>query len=108
MAIGPLAGLLIILFMIFMVMAPILVRVAERHSFDLAAHVLSWIGYVWMGALLLFFLRGHPLRPLSFLPVGGGWVTQKISRISSLPIGFRSTFPLFCRSSFVSMGTLKH
>ncbi|HPI93998.1 MAG TPA: metallophosphoesterase [Deltaproteobacteria bacterium] len=38
-----------------MTLAPILVRVLERHGLDGAARSMSWIGYTWMGVIFLFF-----------------------------------------------------
>jgi len=76
-ATGPLVSLLIILFMFFMVLAPIFVRIAERHGFDLAAHVLSWTGYIWMGVLFLFFSAAILFDLYRFLLWMGGWVTRK-------------------------------
>ena len=89
-ATGPLASLLIILFMVFMVLAPILVRVAEKRSFDLAAHVLSWTGYVWMGALFLFFSAAILFDLYRFSLWVGGWITQK--DLSYLAPSYRLSF----------------
>ncbi len=48
-------GALVVLFMIVMVLAPILVRVAERLGLEMLSRLLAWIGYGWMGLLFLFF-----------------------------------------------------
>jgi hypothetical protein len=77
MATGTLASLLLLLFMVGMVLAPIFVRVAEKHGLDLAAHVLSWTGYVWMGVLFLFFSAAILFDLCRFLLWVGGWVTRK-------------------------------
>ncbi len=42
------------LFMVFMVVCPILVRVAERQGMESLARVLAYVGYTWMGFLFLF------------------------------------------------------
>ncbi len=47
------AGLIIL--MVFMILAPIMVRMAERYGYESAACLLSYIGYIWMGILMLFF-----------------------------------------------------
>lgn len=52
---GGAAGGFIALFMAAMVCAPILVRVMERYGYDSPARLLSFIGYVWMGVIFLFF-----------------------------------------------------
>ncbi len=89
-ATGPLASLLIILFMAFMMVAPILVRVAERQGFDPAAHVLSWMGYVWMGFILLFFSTSILFDLYRFFLWAGGWVARK--DLSYLAPSYRLSF----------------
>lgn len=46
------AGL--ILLMLFMIPAPILIRVLERYGQESTACLLSYVGYIWMGILFLF------------------------------------------------------
>jgi predicted MPP superfamily phosphohydrolase len=38
-----------------MVSAPIMVRILEGHRFDVAARLISYLGYTWMGLVFLFF-----------------------------------------------------
>jgi len=38
-----------------MLLAPIVVRVLDRHGYDLVARGLAWVGYSWMGFLFLAF-----------------------------------------------------
>jgi predicted MPP superfamily phosphohydrolase len=52
---GPAASACLILFLALMVVAPVLVRVTERHGFEEPARILAYIGYCWMGFLFLFF-----------------------------------------------------
>ncbi|MDZ4164388.1 MAG: metallophosphoesterase [Smithellaceae bacterium] len=40
---------------IFMIIAPVLVRLAERHELDLLARLLAYTGYIWMGVAFLCF-----------------------------------------------------
>jgi predicted MPP superfamily phosphohydrolase len=42
------------LFTLLMVAAPILVRMSEGAGLDRLARLLAWIGYIWMGLLLIF------------------------------------------------------
>ncbi len=49
------AQVVLILLMVFLVLTPVLVRVSERLGYEDSACVLSYIGYIWMGILLLFF-----------------------------------------------------
>jgi predicted MPP superfamily phosphohydrolase len=38
-----------------MILAPILVRVSEHYGYESTACLLSYVGYIWMGILFLFF-----------------------------------------------------
>jgi predicted MPP superfamily phosphohydrolase len=49
------AGLALALFMAFMVGAVFLIRSLERHDLELSARTLSWIAYLWMALIFLFF-----------------------------------------------------
>jgi len=62
LALGTLSSLFLILVMLFMVFAPLLVHVSERHGFFSVARHLSFIGYSWMGFLFL------PLPGLEWVP----------------------------------------
>jgi len=44
----------VILLMIFMLLAPLLVRISERYGYESTACFLSYAGYIWMGILFLF------------------------------------------------------
>jgi predicted MPP superfamily phosphohydrolase len=48
------ALLLIAAFLLFMIAAPILVRISERSGYDKLAILLAYIGYTWMGVIFLF------------------------------------------------------
>ena len=41
-----------------MILAPILVRVSEKAGLEALARILAYVGYTWMGALLVFFVTG--------------------------------------------------
>ncbi len=54
---GARASIFIALFMVIMVLAPIIVHMAERSGLQSLAHFFAWTGYLWMGfAFLLFSL----------------------------------------------------
>jgi predicted MPP superfamily phosphohydrolase len=42
------------IFMVFMVLAPVIVRISERHGFELFARFMAYFGYTWMGLLFIF------------------------------------------------------
>jgi predicted MPP superfamily phosphohydrolase len=48
-------AIFLIVFMMCMVGAPVVVRVMEGHRFDVAARLISYLGYTWMGLVFLFF-----------------------------------------------------
>ena len=47
-------GLLLGVFLVLMVAAPIMVRIAEKYSYNQIATVLAMIGFTWMGLLFVF------------------------------------------------------
>lgn len=52
---GGVAQVLLVVLLVLGLMAPIIVRVAERYGIEILVRLLSWAGYLWMGFLLLFF-----------------------------------------------------
>lgn len=52
---GTLTTVFLICFMAVMVAAPVIVRISERHGFELSARLISYIGHTWMGLAFLFF-----------------------------------------------------
>lgn len=53
-ALGLPAYLILAIFMILMVVAPIVIRISERHGYETLARGLAYIGYTWMGLLFIF------------------------------------------------------
>ncbi len=51
---GAPAGIILALFMLLMILAPLLVHVLENRSQDTLARPLAWVGYTWLGLLFLF------------------------------------------------------
>jgi hypothetical protein len=49
-----LTGTVIAAFMLLMILAPLIVRFAERAGFDFFARILSLVAYLWLGLLFLF------------------------------------------------------
>ncbi|MCG6881966.1 MAG: metallophosphoesterase [Deltaproteobacteria bacterium] len=46
----------LLFFMVFMVVCPILIRVAEHNGMESLGRILAYVGYIWMGFLFLFFI----------------------------------------------------
>ena len=51
---GP--GILLGLFMLFMILAPVCIRLLELRGYDETAQALSWGAYLWLGFLFLFMV----------------------------------------------------
>lgn len=51
-------SIIICLLMVFMIVAPMLTRLAERTGHETFAIFLAYAGYYWMGAILIFFVTG--------------------------------------------------
>jgi uncharacterized protein len=52
---GMRTGIILALFFVFMVLAPVIIRQSEAAGLDLFARVTAWVGYCWMGVIFLFF-----------------------------------------------------
>ena len=52
---GARIGIVLALFLIVMVLAPIIIRWSESVGFDLFARYMAWMGYIWLGFVFLFF-----------------------------------------------------
>lgn len=52
---GPTVKLCLIFFMALMVVAPVVIRLAERGGYELMARLFSYTGYAWTGLAFLFF-----------------------------------------------------
>jgi predicted MPP superfamily phosphohydrolase len=51
---GGVPGILLGLFMLFMILAPVCIRVLEQRGYEEMARALSWGAYFWLGLLFLF------------------------------------------------------
>jgi hypothetical protein len=67
----------LILLMVFMILTPILVRISERYGYESTACALSYIGYIWMGLLFLFFTMSLLFDIWRLLIYFAGQITRK-------------------------------
>jgi predicted MPP superfamily phosphohydrolase len=51
---GPQVGWLLAFFMIAMIAAPIITRIAERYGHENTARIIAYVGYLWMGLVFVF------------------------------------------------------
>lgn len=83
---GIASSLLVALFMLLMVAAPVLVRVLEREGYEPPARALAWAGYLWMAALFLFFCSSLAIDLLNLLPrIIGRLINMDLSPFMARP-----------------------
>jgi len=58
---------LVVILMIFLIFAPLLVRIAEAHQMEALARIIAFIGYLWMAFIFLFFCLGIVFDVVRFL-----------------------------------------
>jgi predicted MPP superfamily phosphohydrolase len=83
------AGAPLALFMLVMVGAIFLIRTLERHDLELTARTLSWVTYLWMAAIFLYFcgslafdLANLLLRVPAWLGIQGGFIRPLTPRFT--------------------------
>lgn len=76
-AFGTKISIYVALFLLLMVFAPILIRQLERPGLEYVARVFAYIGYTWMGILVLFFSISIVIDLCRFLVYLAGLITQK-------------------------------
>jgi len=83
------AGIAVVLFMAAMVGAVFLIRTLERHEFELSARTLSWVAYLWMAFIFLFFcgslaldVVNLALRVPAWLGVQSGFIRPVAPRLA--------------------------
>jgi uncharacterized protein len=62
---------------IFMVAAPILVRILERHGMETPAQVTAHVGYIWMGFFFLFLSASVALDLARWILALAGWLMRQ-------------------------------
>ncbi len=66
-----------VIFLVFMVLSPILIHLAERFGHESMACILSYLGYLWMGGVFIFFAVSLALDVYRLLIHLGGWIGSK-------------------------------
>jgi predicted MPP superfamily phosphohydrolase len=82
------------LFMVLMVLSPIIVRFAERSGFELFARVLAYIGYTWMGILVLFIAASLVIDFYRFILCLSGIILKKDLSRFMIPHVYAFLIPL--------------
>jgi len=82
------------LFMVLMILSPIIIRFAERSGFELFARVLAYIGYTWMGILVLFIATSLVIDFYRFLFFASGLIVKKDFSRFMIPHVYAFLIPL--------------
>jgi predicted MPP superfamily phosphohydrolase len=88
------ANIFLALFMVLMILAPIIVRFAERSGFELFARVFAYIGYTWMGILVLFIAASLVLDIYRFVFFAFGVIVKKDFSRFMIPHTYAVLIPL--------------
>ena len=87
---GTAPALCLALFLLAMVWAPILVRVAEKEGMESSARLVAYAGYLWMGFLFLFLSSSLVIDVYQGLIHGAGYLCTR--GFPSLILSHRATF----------------
>lgn len=74
---GLVAGVGIGMLMAMMVLAPFLVRYAEKQGLEAQARVFSYAGYIWLGIIFLFFSSSVTIDFYRLAVQAAGWLMKK-------------------------------
>lgn len=80
----------LVLFMAIMIFAPVIVRISERFGFEFLAQLLAYIGYTWMGLLLIFVSVAFALDIFQMLLHIGSLILQ--ADLSGITLSNRHIF----------------
>jgi predicted MPP superfamily phosphohydrolase len=87
LSLGIMGSIILCVFMVFMVFAPMIVRMTERASNETLAVGLAYIGYMWMGAILIFFVTGLCTDVFRLLVyTSGALMSRNVSAVTSAHI----------------------
>jgi hypothetical protein len=76
-AFGVRGSLFLGLLLVVMTLAPLLIRLLERRGYESLARLLSYVGYTWMGFLLLFVVAAMVLDFYRLAVYGTGFILKK-------------------------------
>jgi predicted MPP superfamily phosphohydrolase len=67
----------LITLMVIMILAPVAVRISERYGYETLARFMSYIGYIWMGVLFLFFVSSLLFDLYRILTYAGSLILRR-------------------------------
>jgi uncharacterized protein len=96
---GAAANVVLIIVLVFMVLAPIIVRLCERYGYDTLALIMSYTGYLWMGVMFLFFVSSLVLDLYHLLIRAGVLISHRDLSHLVLPPLYAFLLPLIISSA---------
>ncbi|HTZ41034.1 MAG TPA: metallophosphoesterase [Syntrophales bacterium] len=87
---GSTGGILLALWMLLMILAPVGIRILEYQGHEKPAMVLSWVAYLWLGFLFLFMVCALMVDLLRFFGVTAAWLTKQ--RFPAFAPGVKAAF----------------
>jgi len=97
-AFGTGTGAALAAFMLVMTFAPVVIRLFERYGYELAARTLSYIAYLWMALLFIFFCSSLLVELVNLVSRTISWATR--AHIPGFLIQPRASFLLCLGISF--------
>jgi predicted MPP superfamily phosphohydrolase len=91
---GVQTSIFLALFMVLMILSPIIVRFAERSGFEFFARVFAYIGYTWMGILVLFIAASLVIDFYRFILFVSGLIVRKDFSSFMIPHTYAFLIPL--------------
>jgi len=80
---GPAVLVLLAVFMVIMVLAPVIIRISEKAGFEGFAIPMAYVGYIWFGVLFLFFCASILFDLWRLVAYAAGLATGKdLSRVT--------------------------
>ncbi|KAF0217748.1 MAG: hypothetical protein FD174_3219 [Geobacteraceae bacterium] len=87
---GIVQAIVLAVFLTVMVLAPVLVRLAEKEGYESTARMTAYTGYIWMGVLFLFFSAAVAIDLYRLLIFSAGKILHR--DIAFLMLSDRSAF----------------
>jgi len=82
------------LFMVLMILSPIIVRYAEKYGFEFFARGFAYIGFTWMGILVLFIAASLVIDFYRFILFVSGLIAKKDFSSFMVPHTYAFLIPL--------------
>ncbi len=94
LTLGTETSVFLVLFMIVMVVAPVIIRLSEKAGLELLARLFAYIGYMWMGILILFVSGSLIIDMYRFILFASGIILKKDLSLITVPHTYALFIPL--------------